>query len=272
MNGVIYYYSNTGNTRLAMEYMAKRMQSVTFTLVDITVDPFISPDTFDLAGFATYADFLSPPDLIRRFIRKLPHQNNKPAFIFNSYGNLNAGTLAHLHRCVGSRGFTIIAAHALQMPANNVPLRCMGIVNEQAPDTRQMERFDTFISNLDKLTATGGSVPQESVMLPLKERIWPSFPRWLGKWQMGPKFVDAAACTRCGLCARGCPYGAIRMDDLPRFTEPKCAACWRCYNRCPTRAIYTRKYRGRGHYPAPLPAVREKLEFRTDATPEPDRS
>lgn len=266
MKGVIYYYSNTGNTKIAMEYLVKGIASVSFTLVDMTGKEFIKPDSFDIVGFATYADFLSPPELFKQYVARLPRQRRKPAFVFNSYGNFNAGTLAHLHRCIHRKGFTVIGTHALHMPENIAVMICMGIANEHAPDERQMKRFDEFISGLEEKIRSGIDACPETV-LPLRERLWPAFPRWLGKWQMGPKFVDDTACTRCGLCAAGCPYGAIIMDDLPRFRESKCAACWRCYNRCPTQAIYTKKYRNRGHYPQPLPAVREKLGMSAGTTP-----
>lgn len=258
MKGIIFYYSNTGNTKCAIDYLTKKCSSISFTLFDLTRNNPPDPAGFDLVGFATYADFLSPPELFRRFVHKLPRQANKPSFVFNSYGNFNAGTLVHLCRTVSRQGFSVIAAHALHMPENYAPMICMGVANEQAPDKEQMASFDAFITHLDVL-ATSGSTPHPACVLPLRERLWPAFPRWLGKWQMGPKYVDNENCTRCGLCVRGCPYGAIHMDDLPRFTESKCAACWRCYNRCPTQAIYTKKYRGRGHYPQPLPAVKEKL-------------
>ena len=258
MKGIIYYYSNTGNTKLAIEYLAYQLTSVSFTLFDMTCQESIDPGGFDLVGFATYADFLSPPELFRRFVGKLPHQKNKPAFVFNSYGHFSAGTRAHLYKRVSRRGFTVIAAHTLHMPENYAPMICMDVKNVHAPDERQMQSFNSFISQLDSLLQSG-PVSRTPCSLPLHERLWPPFPRWLGKWQMGPKFIDTDKCTRCSLCARGCPYGAISIDDLPRFSESKCAACWRCYNRCPTQAIYTKKYRGRGHYPQPLPAVKEKL-------------
>jgi Fe-S-cluster-containing hydrogenase component 2 len=38
-----------------------------------------------------------------------------------------------------------------------------------------------------------------------------------------------------------------------------CYGCWACYNKCPTKAIYTGTFRGICHYPEPLPAVKVKL-------------
>ena len=76
---------------------------------------------------------------------------------------------------------------------------------------------------------------------------------------MGEKHVDEALCTECGICEKGCPYGAIHLDPKPVFNMHKCHGCWSCYNHCPEQAIYTKKFRGVGHYPRPIDALKEKL-------------
>jgi ferredoxin len=56
---------------------------------------------------------------------------------------------------------------------------------------------------------------------------------------MGRKKVTEPACTRCGICERDCPAGAILLDPYPVFGK-ECIACWRCINRCPEDCITTR--------------------------------
>ena len=65
------------------------------------------------------------------------------------------------------------------------------------------------------------------------------------------KSADAELCAECGVCATACPYEAMRLDPRPIFDEAKRFGCWARYNHCPTKAIYTREYRGVGHNPAP---------------------
>lgn len=78
---------------------------------------------------------------------------------------------------------------------------------------------------------------------------------------MGEKYVVEEFCTECGVCEKGCPYGAIWLDPKPVFNMDRCHGCWSCYNHCPERAIYTKKYRGAGHYPRPSDLLREKLSI-----------
>lgn len=56
--------------------------------------------------------------------------------------------------------------------------------------------------------------------------------------------IDLEACSRCGLCAKNCPYGAIEMVEaedgdkpVPRVIEAICKGCGTCAAECPKDAI-----------------------------------
>jgi heterodisulfide reductase subunit A-like polyferredoxin len=76
---------------------------------------------------------------------------------------------------------------------------------------------------------------------------------------MGIKYVDAELCKECHTCEKLCPYRAIKLDPKPVFDMGKCYGCWSCFNHCPNKAIYTKKFRGRGHYPKPIDSLKQKL-------------
>lgn len=84
--------------------------------------------------------------------------------------------------------------------------------------------------------------------------------------------VDPDACTGCGLCARICPFDAVRMDERPALPEPLptarpgdrpitrhaprpaidatvCMGCGVCELRCPDKALRLELAPGK---PAPL--------------------
>jgi len=56
--------------------------------------------------------------------------------------------------------------------------------------------------------------------------------------------VDAEACTKCGLCAAVCPYGAIvwKKGDVATVVEAACAGCGSCGATCQFGAITMRHF------------------------------
>jgi phosphoadenosine phosphosulfate reductase len=44
--------------------------------------------------------------------------------------------------------------------------------------------------------------------------------------------LRANMCTRCGICVRACPSGAIRLDDAISVDEKSCNQCGKCADSC----------------------------------------
>jgi len=263
MKGVICYYSNTGNTLLACRYLAKRCDGTAFDLYDLARDHGLDLAKYDLVGFAAWADFLAPSALFTAFVDGLPHQSRKPAFVFASFGSFKGGTLSKMVRHVQRKGFVVLGAHALHMPENIPAMILAGRAHAQAPDEKELRRFDQFIDGLNLAIKKRRDQHDNSGVAPFRlgwsDRLMPALPRFLGRLTLGTQRVDAKRCMACGVCVAVCPSKAIALKGLPVFDRAKCSACWACYNLCPHQAIYTWKYRGVGHYPGPSAALREKL-------------
>lgn len=261
MKGIVYYYSGTGNTQLACRHIAENL-SISFDLVDVVNREKVDLEPYAVVGFATSADFGGPPYLFQEFIEGLPQQQDKLAFVFNTYGFISGKTLRVLERSVVAKGFKVIAGHSLRMPESYPPMIARGMGAEKEPNEKRLRDFDTFISELERLlerAQESGAVEQRRTSIGLIDRILPTFPRTRARNDMGQKYVDESLCTECGACERGCPYKAIRLEPKPVFDMSKCYGCWRCYNRCPEHAIYTKKLRGGPYYPRPNDQLRQKL-------------
>lgn len=262
MKSAIYYYSGSGNTRLACRYITKHINGTDFDLIDITKEQETELEPYDIVGFAAFTDFWGPSQLFLDFVRSLPRQNDKLAFVFNTYGLISGKTLAVMEREVTARGFRVVSGYSLHVPENYPPMIVGGRGNEDAPSEKELHEFDEFIAELDQIIAeakAGDEVKKRKVRVGLLNRLLPMFSRRRARDDMGEKFVDEKLCTECSICARVCPYGAIELRPQPLFDMNKCYGCWACYNHCPEKAIYTAKYRGVGHYPKPNEQLREKL-------------
>ncbi len=261
--GLICYYSGSGNTKLACQYIAGRIKSVRFDLFNVFRGGTPPIDNYDILGFATFTDFLDPPQLMRLFMHSLPRQKGKPAFVFNTFGNVSGKTLWTLCRWASSKGFRLLAAHSLHVPESYPPMVAGGHGNEEHPTIGELEAFNSFIAGLEwdfeQFRHNGRSHSTRTLAGMLLGWL-PLLPRTLSKNEMGAKYVDASLCDECGICRKICPYSAIELDPKPVFDLSKCYGCWSCYNHCPQKAIYTAKYRGRGHYPRPIESLKDKLK------------
>ena len=262
MKGVIYYYSATGNTKLVCEYITKHITSIPFDLVNIANNANIDNFSYDIIGFACSTDFWGPPQLVKTFIDKIPKQDSKIAFVFNTYGLFSGKTLVILKEWVKAKGFKVIAGYSLQTPENYPPLIIKGITSKNAPKQTDIQKLNTFSKELNYLLTSIPSkdLKETKLKIGLINSLFPTISRTKAKYDMGEKFVDASLCTECGICKNVCLYEAIELNPKPVFNFDKCYGCWSCFNHCPTKAIYTKKIRGKGHYPKPLKTLTEKLK------------
>ena len=44
------------------------------------------------------------------------------------------------------------------------------------------------------------------------------------------------ACTQCGICAEGCPVGAISRENSAVIDQEQCVTCCACIKNCPQHA------------------------------------
>jgi ferredoxin len=165
---------------------------------------------------------------------------------------------------VKSAGFKLIEAHALHVPENFPPLIKRGTTNEEAPNINELEEFKVFIESIDnkaKQIYNGGNVEEKIVRGKILFKFGRKIMTSLKVDLMGEKEVHKEICTSCSLCSKGCSYGAIKMVyGHPEFDETKCESCYTCFNRCPSKAIYTKKFDGVGHYLKPHSKLVKKLK------------
>ncbi len=261
MRGLICYFSATGNTKLVVDHLVRRL-GANLDLCDIARQPAPDLSGYDIVGLASPVERMAEPPIVREFLRNLPPAPGKPAFLLVTYGAIAGRILENLAGAARARGLRVVESHALHVPDSFPPLAAIGLDSADQPDETNLREFDDFIDRLKAVLAdiSAGRIVEECVPRPrLRNTLAPAWARELSKRTMGPKLVDEKACTRCGICANCCPYKAIRLSPWPVFDERRCDGCWACYSLCPEKAVYTRMLRGRGHYPGPTDEFKRKL-------------
>lgn len=262
MKGILFYYSGSGNTKLASQYLTGKLTNCEFELVDIHRDTIPDTQGYDVVAFATFCDHWGVPQRFIDFIESQQVAAEKPAFVFATYGFIVGKTLLHLGEMATASGFKVVEAHSFHTPESFPPLIARGMGKEKYPTAGDLKRFHRFIDQLDEKLGqlkAGTEVPQAKISIGMN-RMLRAFPRTQPRKVMGEKYVDESLCTECGICKENCAYGAIELAPKPIFDMEKCYGCWACFNHCPSKAIYTEKFRGVGHYPRPHKFLVEKLQ------------
>lgn len=265
MKGIICYYSGSGNTKLAVKYIKKKISCVDFTLYNIVKNAIPDFSKYDIVGFATFTDFLGVPQYFYTFFDKMSPQPNKHAFVFNTFGNISGKTLKALAELAKSKKFNILSGHSLHTPESYPPMRVRNKAFDDSPNQKELRRFDDFIQRLESMLETiqSGKIPKnERITIGLLGTMLPAFKRTKAKKDFGEQNVEDTLCKECGTCKKVCPYGAIELTPNPVFDHNKCCGCWACYNHCPEKAIYTKKFNGEGQYPRPNKELVNKLELK----------
>jgi ferredoxin len=246
MKGLIFYFSGTGTTKLAIEYIAANIINIDFDFHDMSDTNIPDLGQYDLLGFASYAQAFNPPQYVENYIKNLNIVEKKYAFVFNTFGFMNGNTLNTLGKWAKNIECRVIASFALHTPESSPIMIRYKITSENSPNEKEMEKFNSFIKELDlKVKKVNlGEVVKE---LAIKEnRVYALIGQISNRSSLaaiGEKCVNQNMCIKCRLCEQNCPYNAVYFEnEYPKFDETNCKSCFICYNKCPTQAIYSNKY------------------------------
>lgn len=248
----LFYYSATGNTKLACEYIQKRITGI--ELFDIAETPTIVTDKADIIGIATPVFYLNIPPIVNSFLDSLHSTHGKPAFILETYGMMQGKSLSILEKKLSKKGLLVFDNHSLRMPESFPPYIAKGWTDNNAPKESEMSALGHF---LDSIRATmrqmesGKELLIEKVKSSIFNMIIPAPSHTKIMKQFGDIKINEKLCNSCGICENACGYKAVVMDTKPTFNRNKCHACFCCINNCPHKAISSTRYLNLHQYSGP---------------------
>ncbi len=223
------YFSPTGTTEKIVKEVGRALgypiHDHNITLPSGRMAPLeIQENELLIVGVPVYSGRV--PETVTEYLQKIKGNQTKAVFVV-VYGNrAYEDALLELKNTLEGNGFAGIAGGAFVGEHSYTKL-----VAEARPDEEDLERaynFGTEVKNLMTQLKNSSLIVELSVngKQPYREKM--ALP------PMAPETLES--CTKCGLCAKVCPTGAIDPLDFSHTDGTKCIRCCACVKNCPVNA------------------------------------
>lgn len=227
-------FSPTGATRSIAQGIAKGINLPDTELIDIT-DPDtrtqplrISENELLVVAVPVYMGRV--PALINAWLNSI-NADNTPTVCIVVYGNrayenalLELKDILVSRRCKPIAGAAFIAEHSFSSPE----FPC----SVGRPDENDLAMIESFGRKIAEKLASASLVDR------IPEIDIPGSYPYGGVtelWKLD--FIEVSdRCLQCGICAAGCPAGAIDSGNSSAVDIEKCTLCCACIKQCPRKA------------------------------------
>ncbi len=228
------YFSPTGTTKTVVQGISRGINQCSREMIDITrpdarKKPLQTSEN-ELLVIAVPVYMGRVPALLLEWLQAIDAQKT-PVVCVVVYGNrAYDDALLELKNIMTKCGCKPIACaayigeHSFSSP--EIP------VAEGRPDIQDLHHAELFGRRIDEKLQSILSIDQISeVNVPGIHPYRGDSKLWIVDF-----IVVSDECTQCGVCAKGCPTGAIDPENSVLINTEKCITCCACIKSCPKKA------------------------------------
>lgn len=247
---MIVYYTGTGNSRYAAEYLAAAIG-----------DTMLDAATYIQSGKAAALTsekpwiFVSPtygwriPRIFREFIERGTFSGSREAYFVMTCGSEIGNAETYLRKLCAETGLQFRGVQEVVMPENYVAMFYVPGETESA-DIRR--RADKMLAQTADCIRAGRDFPHHKANGIDRIKSTVVNPVFYAVFVKSRAFTVSDACIGCGKCAQSCPVNGVVMQNGRPVWTGACTHCMACICGCPTAAIeYGRKSLGKPRYQCP---------------------
>jgi len=228
------YFSPTGTTKAVVREIARGINHRNVECIDITrpdarIQPLrTSENELLIIGVPVYMGRV--PALLTKWLHAIKARNT-PAVGVVVYGNrVYDDALIELNDILANAGCKPIAGGAWigehSFSSAEIPTA------KGRPDASDLEHAALFGRKIqEKLSAVTSADQISGVTIPGCHPYRGDSTLWTVDF-----IAVSDACVPCGICAEGCPAGAIDPENRTVIDTKKCITCCACIRHCPTHA------------------------------------
>lgn len=247
---MIIYFSGTGNSRFAAQYLAKQLNE---ELLDAG-QRIKAGEKGDLASDRPWI-FAAPiyawrmAGILEEYLRSVKLTGNRNAYFVLTCGSEVGEAGKYAAKLCKEIGLQYRGVLQVVMPENYIAM-----FNAPGEETARkiVARAIPVLDQGAERIRQGSVFPERKVNFIDRLKSGPINKGFYKFYVKADAFFATDKCTGCGFCVNACPLNNISLNDGRPIWGKQCTHCMACICGCPTEAIeYGKQSKGKPRYQCP---------------------